>query len=155
GKERYTGRGQLSSVLSIATSPDGKLVACATANGLVQVRGTRGGLLLAEDRGHRGPVKGLAFLGNNALASARCDALVYVWDTAGLSKGKRKLFPITAEQRTRLWAVLRSDDPAKASAATEKLALGGVAVLPFIRRDVKPVDAALFARLLKDLDADE
>jgi WD40 repeat protein len=154
GKERYTGRGQLSSITSIATSPDGNLVACATANGLVQVRGARGGMLLAEFRGHRGPVKGLAFLGNGSLASAGSDSLVHVWDTTALSKGKRKLFPLTAEQRAQLWAVLRSEAPAKASAATEQLALGGEAVLAHIRRDVKPVDAALFARLLKDLDAD-
>ncbi|MBY0228895.1 MAG: hypothetical protein K2W96_06435, partial [Gemmataceae bacterium] len=155
GRERYSPRGQAAPVTAVALSRDGKLIASGTAEGGVQVRTTRGGLLLADRAGHRGPVNALAFLDGKSLASAGEDGALLVWDVAGLDKPAGKPVVLEPAEKADLWKRLAETDPAAAASAQEKLALAGDAGLEDIRRHVKPVDAKKAAKLLKELDDDD
>ncbi len=155
GKERYSARGQKANVTAAAASPDGRLVACGTGDGLVQVRVARGGMLLAELEGHRGAVTGLLFLDGKTLVSAGADTQALAWDVGALGRAAPKVLKLSEGERAGLWKDLLKDDPAVSAAAQEKLAMAGDAVVADVRRDVKPVDAALFKKLMKELDDDD
>ena len=152
GRELASPRGQTAWVTAVAISADGKRIACGSADGTVQVRSSRGELL-AERKGHRGPVNTLAFLDGIRLASAGEDTSVLVWDLSAL--GKAGTLKPTPGEMAELWKRMTDADPATASSAQERLALAGDAVLEIVRRDVKPVAARLAARLMKELADDD
>jgi WD40 repeat protein len=154
GSARYAPRGQSGYVTAVAADADGRFIASGTADGAVQVRSARGGVLLHEGRGHRGPVSALLFVGGK-LASGGMDTSVMLWDVSRLNVERPALLPLGEAEREGHWKALLDGDGAKASAAQEKLALGGEAVLALVRRDVRRVEAGQTARWVRDLDSDE
>ncbi|MEZ4716610.1 MAG: pentapeptide repeat-containing protein [Caldilineaceae bacterium] len=72
-------------VWSVAYSPDGRMVAAGTANGLVQIRRVDSGQLLASWPGHSGAVYAVAFSPDGELiASGGADGIVVLWKTAAV-----------------------------------------------------------------------
>src|SRR5262249_14887754 len=70
-------------VRAAAYSPDGKVLAVATADKAVHIRDAKSGVIVAVLRGHTAPVNCLAFSPDGKmLASGSDDATVKLWDWA-------------------------------------------------------------------------
>ena len=84
-------------VWSVAYSPDGRIVAAGTANGLVQIRRVDNGQLLASWPGHSGAVYAVAFSPDGALiASGGADGIVVLWETGAVTAATQEESSATA-----------------------------------------------------------
>ncbi|MCB9161892.1 MAG: pentapeptide repeat-containing protein [Caldilineaceae bacterium] len=83
-------------VWSVAYSPDGRMVAAGTANGLVQIRHVDSGQLLASWPGHSGAVYAVAFSPDGELiASGGADGTVVLWKTDAVKAATQQETSVT------------------------------------------------------------
>jgi WD40 repeat protein/serine/threonine protein kinase len=93
GLER-TLRGHTGSVLSVAFSVDGKLLASGGDDGTVRLWEGSAGQALATFQGHRGSVTSVSFAPDGrALASAGKDGMLKIWDLATAEEQTLATFP--------------------------------------------------------------
>src|SRR5688500_13733291 len=74
--------GHRDGILSVAYSPDGRLLASASRDGTIKIWNVETGDEQTTLEGHSGQVLRLAFGSNNLLASAGADKTVRLWDIA-------------------------------------------------------------------------
>ena len=72
--------GGLQSVLSVAVSKHGNLVACGMKNCIAKVYNILTGVEVATFTGHAGAITGLTFVGNGRLCTASKDCMLSLWD---------------------------------------------------------------------------
>ena len=145
---------------SVAFSPDGRLLAAGSADGLVYLWDTATGTELIEQEGHRGPVQSVSFTRDGkTLISGGTDTTALVWDVAALLEaGRRRPPALSARQMEDLWKDLGADDSIRADQAGWALAGSGPQTLAFLKgrlHPVAPVDARRMAQLILDLEHDE
>lgn len=145
---------------SIAFSPDGRLLAGGSADGLVYLWDTATGTQLIEQEGHRGPVQSISFTGDGkTLISGGMDTTALVWDVAALLEAGRHRPPaLSPQQLEALWKDLAADDSARADQAGWTLAGSPPQTLAFLKSRLHPiplVDARQVARLILDLEHDQ
>jgi RNA polymerase sigma factor (sigma-70 family) len=151
------------SVAQIAFAPDGRTIALLDGRG-VRIHDLLTGKCRAEyaapdvscyftDRGRS--TETLVFAPDGrTLATGHQDGTVLLWK---VSSPDDETPPLTEDERSRLWADLRNDSPARARRAVQRLArrpADAVALLTTrFRPPSMPVDPAL-AGLIRDLDSD-
>ncbi len=145
---------------SIAFSPDGRLLAAGSADGLVFLWDTATGTELIEQEGHRGAVQSVSFTRDGkTLISGGTDTTALVWDVAALLEAGRRRPPAPSpRQLEALWKDLGADDSARADQAGWTLAGSPPQTLAFLKsrlHPVAPVDARQVARLILDLEHDQ
>jgi dipeptidyl aminopeptidase/acylaminoacyl peptidase len=153
------GRLVVSNPVTLAFSPDGRLLAQADGNAARLWDLYTAKQATAFD-GHRGPIAGLAFAPEGRrLATSSADTTALVWDADPTVK---KLPPLAAslanEKLDAAWAALAGGDGAAAYEAVRQLAGDPQTAVPFLAKRVKPVtppDPARVAKLIADLDSDE
>ena len=85
--ERLPEDGDWMAIRSLAFSPDGKVVATAGDNGVVQLWNPATGASLARWRGHEDMIESLAFSpSGKLLATASEDTTALLWDITSLLK---------------------------------------------------------------------
>lgn len=132
---------------SIALSPDGKLLAMATA-GAIHVCDVLSGQELAVFKGHTLPVSALAFApGGKTLASASEDTTGLIWDVTKIARPNPTK---TAANLDTMWQTLADNDAAKAYAAMGELAGAPAMTIAWIKQRVQPA-APLDMKRVEDL----
>src|SRR5262249_43236931 len=129
-------------ILTLAVSPDGRLAAAGTSNG-VRLFDTVAGVELGGAVGHKGTVRALAFSRDGSrLASGSDDAMVIVWDVAKLARDRlppRLGADANATQMNTWWNDLGSNDGARANIAVWRLTEAPVEkVVALVRERLKP-----------------
>jgi WD40 repeat protein len=145
---------------SIAFSPDGKLLAAGSADGLIYLWDTATGTALIERQGHRGPVQSVTFTRDGkTLISGGTDTTALVWDVAALLEAGRHRRPTPSRQRLEaLWQDLTVADSARADRAQWALVEASQQTLAFLKprlHPAAPVDTRRLARLILDLEHDQ
>jgi WD40 repeat protein len=147
----------------VAFSPDGRTLAVTRYNleawrFSVQLWEVATGTLRRELEGHAGPLSALAFAPDGrALATGSDDTTLLLWDLTTLPGEKPHRDRLTGEELNRLWSELADPDGAKALPALLRLAAAPTYAVPFLRKQVppvegKPFDADAVARWIAALD---
>jgi WD domain, G-beta repeat len=148
--------GATQTLLSVAFSPDARLLAAAGDDRLVRLWDVRTGTLLSTLDGHRGNVSQLAFAPTGKhLLSSSSDGTVLVWDVAEALKLPAPAVPADTRSLEALWADLASSDAGLAEKAQRELEQRPTA-LPFLARLMRPVrvvEPARLKKLIEDLDS--
>jgi hypothetical protein len=152
----------------LAFSGDGGLLASAahdfddTRKGETRIHLWDGatGRELAEFRGHDAFVNSLAFSPDGQrLATGLTDSTVLLWDLRPVLRRAAAARRVPRpEELARHWAALAAEDPRVAYAAVGALAAAPAESLPFLRRQMRPVDGVKPERLrqlLADLDSEQ
>lgn len=154
GKERRSLTVPTACVLTVAISPDGRMLASGGIDPAVRLWEVATGKERHALKGHEGRVYALAFSPDGRhLASASSDAPVFVWDVYGLGGPAAKA---ADGEPGRLWEALAAADSAEGFRAVRRLAaLPGeaVALLRANLRAALPPDEKHVRRLLADLDS--
>jgi WD40 repeat protein len=145
--------------MSLAFSPDGRLLAQAAEDRQIHIWDTRQGTLLGTLQGHRGPMASVGFSPDGQrLVSASADTTALVWELGPFrEKLKAASGALTAEQLPDLWSSLTDKDAKQAYTAVLKLAGDPAKAVPFLHERHSPVaraDPKLLARLIADLDSE-
>jgi WD40 repeat protein len=153
------GRVVVSNPVTLAFSPDGRLLAQADGNA-ARLWDLYTGKEAAAFDGHRGPILGLAFAPDGRrLATSSADTTALLWDAEPAVKKLPPLAaPLAREKLDAAWAALAEGDGAAAYEAVRRLAGDPQKAVPFLAERVKPVtppDPARVAKLIAALDSDE
>jgi WD40 repeat protein len=142
--------------VSVAISPDSKLLALSGAGGSVHLWDVWAGKEVAIFKGHRLAVNALAFAPDGkTLASASDDTTALVWD---VTRFARPALPASASQPDDLknwWQTLGDSDAARAFIAMRNFVSAGDAAVAWIQDHIKPVsplDRKRATELIKQLD---
>jgi hypothetical protein len=139
-------------------SPDGKRLACSTADGKLQVWDLAAGQKVRTFDGAGGRISSAAFSPDGRhLAAAYGNTTVLVWDVTGL-EGKTLAETLTEKELATLWRDLADEDAGKAYAAIWRLTSAPQSALPFLRQHLKPAarpDGRQLAALFNNLDHDD
>ncbi len=146
-------------VVTLAFSPDGRLLAQADGN-RARLWDLYTGKEAGTFDGHRGALAALAFAPEGKrLATASTDTTALIWDAEPAVKKLTPLAtPLAKEKLEAVWAALGESDGGKAFEAVRQLAGDPARAVPFLAERVKPVmspDPARVAKLIADLDDDE
>jgi WD40 repeat protein len=153
------GRMVAASPVTLAFSPDGRLLAQADGNA-ARLWDLYTGKEVAAFEGHRGPIAGVAFAPDGRrLATSSTDTTALVWDADPAVKKLAGLAaPLAKEKLDAVWDALAESDGGRAYEAVRQLAGDPGQAVPYLAERVKPVsppDATRVAKLIADLDADE
>lgn len=145
-------------VFSLATSPDGRMLAWGDAEGTVTLWDLAATQIRRRLKGHSHFVYGLAFSADGkTLASGSADTTALVWDATGLP-ATTHAGPLTPERLLSLWTDLASKDAAKAFDAIGLLIASPEQAVLFLKAKLRaapaPVERRQAAQLLTDLDSD-
>jgi WD40 repeat protein len=144
----------------VAFSPNGQMVALATAKGKVILLESATGRQRARFGGALPAVWSVAFSPCGLmLASTGLDYAPLIWDVTGLIKGSRTpVQPLAAKELDAHWDDVRHDDAAKAWKAMLALASRPEQAVPLLKDRMASRKATLapkrLAELLADLDSD-
>jgi hypothetical protein len=153
---------------SLAFSPDGKTLASGsqtlidtnlgTIGYTVRIWETATAKQRREFRGHRGPIKSIAFAPDGRrVASSSEDTSVLIWDLTGRTSPPRA-GALSEKELADLWTDLESDDAAKAFQAMSRLSAVPAQAVRVIKERVKPIrtpDGKRIAQLLRDLESEQ
>jgi WD40 repeat protein len=143
-------------VRALAFSPDGRALASGGDDGVVRLWDVAAGRLLQELHGHRGGVTAVAFLTDGRVVSGGQDGTAVVWDVAEvLRSGRPTPLRLTAAEVEQLWTRLGDPDPASGSVVVQNLSRAPDRATPLLKERLKPVNAAVIARALRDLDSED
>ncbi len=138
-------------------SPDGRLLAVGSTEGVIRVLDVPTGEELARFPSGQGRVYSLAFSNaGRTLASGGQDTTILLWPLP-LPGPTRPGSPLSAEELPSLWADLAVVDGGRAFRAMRRLYAVPASTVEFLREHLRPVgipDAERVKRLLADLDAD-
>jgi WD40 repeat protein len=139
----------------VAFSPDGKLLAHASAGHHVHLWDVANGQELAVFKGHSGAVNAVAFSPNGrTLASASEDTTALLWDIVRVKQAASIRKGATADLETR-WQALAGDDASQAFAAIGALVGAPTESVAFIKerlRPAGPLDMKRVEELIAQLD---
>jgi RNA polymerase sigma factor (sigma-70 family) len=135
--------------VAAAFAEDGRTLATATPDGLIQLWELATGTIRAEYRGHRDRVTSLAFAPDGRLFTSGLDTTVLAWDLRP---------PKTAGPIDAAWQALTKTEGATAFQAQGHLLAAPAEAIRLIGKQVKPVeppDPKRLAALLADLDSSD
>ena len=159
GKPRYVMPGRNTELYNVVFSPDGRMVAAESDEGVVDVWETSSGRLRRRFRGHRSYQTTLAFSPDGGrLATGNRDATILIWDVFGASGGETDAGPLTERALDALWARLGEADAEQACLAMGRLMRRPDDAGPYLKRRLlgrKSPDIARFKRWIADLDDDD
>ncbi|MGH7225396.1 MAG: WD40 repeat domain-containing protein, partial [Gemmataceae bacterium] len=128
------------SVLRVAFSSDGRMLASGHADGTLFLWELASGRRRHSFHGHETAISSLTFSPDRRLlAASSFDAPIYVWDVAGTSEAKQR--HLSNDELRRCWTALAGDEAAKAFQAIRRLAAVPKHTLPFLSQHLKPVPA--------------
>jgi RNA polymerase sigma factor (sigma-70 family) len=157
GKEWRSLDGPKTTLLRVAFSPDGRVLATGAGDGALDLWELASGRKRHSFIGHETMIVSLAFSPDNRLlAASSFDAPLYVWDVAGTIEQPRR--PLSDAELRRCWIALADDDATAAFQAIRRLTADPERTLPYLREHLKPVPAPDLKRLrqlVKTLDSDE
>jgi RNA polymerase sigma factor (sigma-70 family) len=133
--------------VALAFADDGRTLARATPDGLIQLWEVATWTIRAQYRGHRGRVTSLTFASDGRLFSGGLDTTVLAWDV----RPPKAAGPLDAA-----WQALTKPDSAEAFKAQGHLLAAPAEAIKLIGSKVKPVetlDPKQMATLVADLDS--
>lgn len=142
-------------------SPDGKVLAAGTQDGLVYFWDVATGTVLGRCGGHRNSVTCLAFAADGkTLVSGGSDTTALVWDVAEvLRKQSPRAAPLSPQELESLWVQLGSDEAGGVDRAIASLTAAPRDSVPFLARKLRPRVAAAkpgaVERLIAELDSNQ
>jgi WD40 repeat protein len=144
--------------ISVAFSPDGRLLAQAAAGQPLRLWDVCTGQTLAEFAGHQGIVSALAFAPDGrTLVSGSWDTTGLVWDIQGANnKAGPLLHELDAAAASSCWSDLTAKDAAKAWQAICKLWASPKQAAALVKQQIQPapaLDLAKVQELLARLDS--
>jgi WD40 repeat protein len=135
----------------LACSPDGRRLALGSPDALVRQWDLGSGRELPPLVGHQGPVRAVGYAPDGkSLWSLGWDTRLYTWPTTG-AEANWKPAParLTDADLEGLWKNLGSPDALTHYAALQVLAASPQTVVPFLRKQLKPAQAAAAGRVQK------
>ncbi len=159
GGEKFIATVPGAALMSVAFSPDGRLLATGGQDGAVRLWETA----TARERhcftGHQDTAFGVTFSPDGKLlASSSADAPVFVWDVEGCYGKPPSAVPFAEREGKGLWDALDNADAAAAFGAMRQLLARPGPAVGLLRERLRPapaVDAKTLPRLLDELDADD
>lgn len=145
-------------ILSLAFTPDGRMLAWGDTAGTVTLWEIAAGQVRRRLQGHRSSVESLAFSPDGrTLASGSADTTALLWDVTGRSAAEEG--EISADRVQTCWDDLANKDAGKAFDAIGLLTATPQHAIPMLKEKLHPapapIDPKQMARLLADLDSDE
>jgi RNA polymerase sigma factor (sigma-70 family) len=142
---------------TVSFSPDGRLLAQAAVDHVVNVWDVATGKLLAPFHGHRGAIFSVAFSPDGRrLVTGSADTTALIWDVDGLSaKAAPAPRALAAAEAQSHWHNLAAEARTAADAMNALVAspAEAVAVCKEHLRPVPPVDAAAVSKLIEQFDS--
>src|SRR5262249_1945029 len=153
-RERKQLKGHPNSVVAVAYSPIGGLIASGTSDGTIRLWNADTAREVQRVEGHRGGVPVLSFSHDGKTpVSAGADTSILLWDVHALiHEPPPQLVDLTARQLETLWSDLASEDDEAAYQAVRTLSAAASQSVPLLRQRVRPVSAEAVARWLTELD---
>jgi WD40 repeat protein len=144
--------------MTIASSPDGSLIASPGANHSVRVWDTALGKEVGSFKGHHGAIASLSFAPDGkTLVSGTNDTTILVWDLSRLKREPRlQIAELPPVELDKLWADLISNDTVAAGKSVHTMiaaAKPSVALLEERMQPAAPVDPKKLDQWINDLDS--
>lgn len=144
-------------VLSVAFSPDDRLVATGGADGTVRVFETALGHEVVRWQDHAKPVSSVAFSPDGRrLASGSLDRTVVLRDASALRAAVLEAPVLSDDERVRLWDELGATSASVAYRGIERVRSTAVTTLPWlverVRRQLLPPERGRIEALARELD---
>ncbi len=158
GKKRAAQIVGRASLLALAFSPDGGLLAAGDDNGTIHLWSMASGKEVRQLLGHRGRIDSLAFAHDGtSLASGSWDTTALIWDIGEAAEVARpRLADVSKERLEQMWTDLADDNGERVHRAVWSLTASRQLV-PWLRERLKPVaplDARRVGQSIVDLDSD-
>jgi WD40 repeat protein len=158
GKDHYFSLRAESRPSSLAFSPDGRVLAIGTGDGVIVLWEVAAGQVRRRLRGHLSMVGALSFsTDGKLLVSGSQDSTALVWDISGLpGNSVSPPAPLSRGRLQTLWDKLAGEDAAGAYQAILALQSSPAHSLPFLKEKLRPLAAAdpqRLAQLIAQLDS--